>query len=115
VITEIFVTRIMIVITIIFIIATQNFNKTVQTINKKIHSKDKQLVKEGKIFKMILIVILTYLSVALTIVLINVTHQYFYRASFIGSVRFDKTSMVDKMAKQFYRMVETGRIIREVD
>ena len=114
-ITEIFVTRIMIVITIIFIIATQNFNKTVQTINKKIHSKDKQLVKEGKIFKMILIVILTYLSVALTIVLINVTHQYFYRAPFIGSARFDKTSMIDKMAKQFYRIVETGRIIREVD
>jgi len=115
VITEIFVTRIMIVFTIIFIIATHNFNKIVQTINKKIHSKDKQLVKEGKIFKIILIVILTYMSVALTIVLINVTHQYFYRAPFIGLARFDRASMVDKTAKQFYRMVETGRIIREID
>jgi hypothetical protein len=115
VITEIFLIRVTVVATIIFIIATPNFSEMVQNINEKINSKNKKLIKSGKRLRLLFVVVLSYLSIVLIISLINVTHQYFYKSSFIDLGKFNKSTTSDKIAKQFYRMVETGRMIREVD
>ena len=112
---EIFLIRVTIVATIIFVITTPNFSEMVENIHKKINSKDIKLVRLGKRLRLLFIVVLTYLSIVLIISLINVTHQYFYKSPFIDLRNLNKSPTSDKIAKQFYRMVETGRIIREVD
>ena len=48
-------------------------------------------------------------------VFVNVTHKYFYSTPVSELGSFDKSPRLDKVAKQFYRMIETGRFIREVD
>jgi hypothetical protein len=48
-------------------------------------------------------------------VLVHVSYKVFYKTSLIEFSSFAKTSKLDKIGRQFYRMVETGRFIREVD
>jgi hypothetical protein len=95
--------------------ATSDFNEMVHDINKKINSKDKMLARKGKIIKIFFIIILFYFSIFLTFSLINVTHHYFFKTPLIDLGTFNKSPTSDKIAKQFYRMLETGRIIRDVD
>lgn len=43
------------------------------------------------------------------------SYKVFYKTSLIEFSSFDKPTKLDKIGRQFYRMVETGRFIREVD
>jgi hypothetical protein len=115
VIGEIFITRALIVITIIFIITSQNVEKLVGHWNQKIKSKDKDEVKKAKKEKNITIIYLFILSIFLSFVCINVTHLYFYKTPISELATFKKSTMLDSIARKFYKMIETGRIIREVD
>ena len=114
-IAEIFITRVLIVVTILFIITSLNVEKLVGHWSEKIKSKDKDEVKKAKKEKNITIIYLFILSIFLSFVCINVTHLYFYRTPITELATFKKSPMLDSIARKFYRMVDTGRIIREVD
>ena len=112
---EIFITRALIVVTIIFIITSKNVEELLGHWSKKIKSKDKEEVKKAIREKNITIIYLFILSIFLSFVCINVTHIYFYKTPIIELATFKKSPMLDSIARQFYKMVETGRFIREVD
>jgi peptidoglycan biosynthesis protein MviN/MurJ (putative lipid II flippase) len=115
VIGEIFITRILIVSLIIYIISTYNTEDLVKYYNKKINSKDKEIIKYAKRQKKIIILSLWLFSITSVFVFIHVSYKVFYKTSLIEFRSFDKTTELDKIGRQFYRMVETGRFIREVD
>ena len=112
---EIFITRILIVSLIIYIISTYNTEDLVKYYNKKISSKDKEIIKYAKRQKKIIILSLWLFSITSVFVFIHVSYKVFYKSSLIEFRSFDKTTELDKIGRQFYRMVETGRFIREVD
>ena len=112
---EIFITRVFIVCFIIYILSTNNVQELVEYYNKKINSKNKRAIKEGKKQKKLIILSLLIFSIISTFVFANVTHKYFYSTPVSELGSFDKSPRLDKVAKQFYRMIETGRFIREVD
>ena len=114
-IREIFITRVLIVVIILFIITSVNVEKLVGHWSEKIKSKDKDEVRKAKKEKNITIIYLFILSIFLSFVCINVTHLYFYKTPITELATFKKNPMLDSIAKKFYRIVETGRIIREVD
>jgi hypothetical protein len=115
VIGEIFITRILIISAILFIISSENIKEVGGRWNEQINSKNKKVVKRAKREKRITTIFLFILSIFLTFVSINVTHKYFYKTPIIELATFKKSLMLDSIARQFYRMVETGRIIKEVD
>lgn len=112
---EIFVTRLLIISTILFIISSENIKEVVRRWNKEINSKNKEVVKRAKREKRIQAIYLFILSIFLTFVCINVAHKYFYRTPIIEMASFKKSPMLDSIATKFYRMIETKRLIREVD
>ncbi len=112
---EIFLTRLLIISAILFIISSENIKEVVERWNEQINSKNKEVVKRAKREKRITTIFLFILSIFLTFVCINVTHKYFYKTPIIELATFKKSPMLDSIARQFYRMVETGRFIRELD
>jgi hypothetical protein len=115
VIGEIFITRVLIVSLIIYIISSYNLKDLVEYYNKKINSKNKEIIKYAKRQKKIIILSLLLFSITSVFVLIHVSYKVFYKTSLIEFSSFDKPTKLDKIGRQFYRMVETGRFIREVD
>ena len=65
--------------------------------------------------KKIIIFSLWLFSTTSLFVLVHVSYKVFYKTSLIEFSSFAKTSQLDKIGRQFYRMIETGRFIREVD
>ena len=112
---EIFITRILIVSLIIYIISSYDTKEKVEYYNKKINSKNKEIIKYAKKQKKIIILSLWLFSITSVFVLVHVSYKVFYKTSLIEFSSFAKTSQLDKIGRQFYRMVETGRFIREVD
>ena len=112
---EIFITRVFIVCLIIYIFSTNGIEELVKYYNKRINSKNKEAIKEAKKQKKLIILSLLIFSIISTFVFANVTHKYFYSTPVSELGSFDKSPRLDKVAKQFYRMIETGRFIREVD
>ena len=112
---EIFITRILIVTLIIYIISSYNTKELVEYYNEKINSKEEEIIKYAKRQKKIIILSLWLFSITSVLVLIHVSYKVFYKTSLIEFRSFDKTTELDKIGRQFYRMVETGRFIREVD
>jgi len=115
VIGEIFLTRLLIISAILFIISSENIKEVVGRWNEQINSKNKEVVKRAKREKRITTIYLFILSIFLTFVCINVAHKYFYKTPIIELGTFKKSSTLDSIAIKFYRMIETGRLIREVD
>ena len=112
---EIFITRILIVSLIIYIISSYNSKDLVKYYNKQINSKNREIIKYAKRQKKIIILSLWLFSTTSLFVLVHVSYKVFYKTSLIEFSSFAKTSQLDKIGRQFYRMVETGRFIREVD
>ena len=112
---EIFITRILIVSLIIYIISSYSSKDLVEYYNKKINSKNREIIKYAKKQKKIIIFSLWLFSTTSVFVLVHVSYKVFYKTSLIEFSSFAKTSELDKIGRQFYRMVETGRFIREVD
>ena len=112
---EIFITRILIVSLIIYIISSYNTKELVEYYNEKINSKEEEIIKYAKRQKKIIILSLWLFSITSVLVLIHVSYKVFYKTSLIEFRSFDKTTELDKIGRQFYRMVETGRFIREVN
>ena len=112
---EIFLTRLLIISAILFIISSENIKEVIGRWNEQINSKNKEVVKRAKREKRITTIFLFILSIFLSFVCINVTHLYFYRTPITELATFKKSPMLDSIARKFYRMVETGRFIREVD
>ena len=112
---EIFLTRLLIISAILFIISSENIKEVVGRWNEQINSKNKEVVKKAKRQKLITTIFLLILSIFLTFVCINVTHKYFYKTPIIELATFKESPTLDSIAIKFYKMIKTGRIIREVD
>lgn len=110
---EIFITRAFIVSIILYILSTNNFKEKIEHLNRDIYSSNKEIIKKAKNKKKIEVIFLIFFSIYLIFVLINVTHCYFYKSSHTGVI--DKNSKLDRIAIQFYRTIDTKRIIRYVD
>ena len=100
---------------IIYIISSSDTKEQVEYYNKRINSKNKDIIKYAKKQKNIIILSLWLFSITSVFVLVHVSYKVFYKTSLIEFSSFAKTSELDKIGRQFYRMVETGRFIREVD